>query len=58
MSCIYIHEAFPAVRGEFSFTKTIGALSRNMSPVGHDGRGRYSSEDSLKRTKEGFSIWT
>jgi hypothetical protein len=26
--------------------------------VGHDGRGRYSSEDRLKRTKEGFPIWT
>jgi hypothetical protein len=28
------------------------------SHVGHDGRGRYSSEDSLKRTKEGFPICT
>jgi hypothetical protein len=34
---IHIHEAFPAVRDEFSFTKTIGALSRNMSDMMDEG---------------------
>jgi hypothetical protein len=30
---MHIHEAFPAVCAEFSFAKTIGALSRNMSAM-------------------------
>jgi hypothetical protein len=30
---MHIHEAFPVVRAEFAFTKTIGALSRNMSDM-------------------------
>jgi hypothetical protein len=34
---MHIHEAFPAVRAEFSFTKTIGALSRNMSAMMDEG---------------------
>ena len=34
---MHIHEAFPAVRAEFSFTKTIGALSRNMSDMMDEG---------------------
>jgi hypothetical protein len=34
---MHIHEAFPAVREEFSFTKTIGALSRNMSDMMDEG---------------------
>ena len=34
---IHIHEAFPAVRAEFSFTKTIGAFSRNMSDMMDEG---------------------
>jgi hypothetical protein len=38
MFCVlHIHEAFPAVRAEFSFTKTIGALSRNMSDMMDEG---------------------
>ena len=38
MFCVmHIHEAFPAVREEFSFTKTIGALSRNMSDMMDEG---------------------
>jgi hypothetical protein len=38
MFCVLdIHEAFPAVRAEFSFTKTIGALSRNMSDMMDEG---------------------
>jgi hypothetical protein len=28
---------FPAVRAEFSFTKTIGELSRNMSDMMNEG---------------------
>jgi hypothetical protein len=34
---MHIHEAFPAVRAEFSFAKTIGALSRNMSDMMDEG---------------------
>jgi hypothetical protein len=34
---MHIHEAFPAVRAEFSFTNTIGALSRNMSDMMDEG---------------------
>jgi hypothetical protein len=38
MFCVlHIHEAFSAVRAEFSFTKTIGALSRNMSDMMDEG---------------------
>ena len=38
MFCVmHIHEAFPAVRAEFSFAKTIGALSRNMSDMMDEG---------------------
>ena len=38
MFCVmHIHEAFPAVRAEFSFAKTIGALSRNMSAMMDEG---------------------
>jgi hypothetical protein len=34
---MHIHEAFPAVREVCSFTKTIGALSRNMSDMMDEG---------------------
>ena len=34
---MHIHEAFPAVRAEFSFTKSIGALSRNMLDMMDEG---------------------
>jgi hypothetical protein len=34
---MHIHEAFPAVCAEFSFAKTIGALSRNMSAMMDEG---------------------
>ena len=38
MFCVmHIHDAFPAVRAEFAFTKTIGALSRNMSDMMDEG---------------------
>jgi len=34
---MHIHEAFHAVHAEISFTKTIGALSRNMSDMMDEG---------------------
>ena len=34
---MHIHEAFPADRAEFSFAKTIGAFSRNMSDMMDEG---------------------
>jgi hypothetical protein len=38
MFCVmHIHEAFPAVREEFSFRKTICTLSRNMSDMIDEG---------------------
>ena len=38
MFCVmHIHEAFPAVREEFSFRKTICTLSRNMSDMMDEG---------------------
>ena len=61
MFCVmHIHEAFPAVRAEFSFTKTIGALSRNMSDMMDKGdipdNYIYSSINAFLARTESFAL--
>ena len=61
MFCVmHIHEVFPTVRAEFSFTKTIGALSRNMSDMMDEGtivaNSRNANNLKLARTKEANSF--